>query len=89
VIFCPCGTNSLPQAQVAPAPGRLEQQIRTQPRWAAACGALADRYEHLFTPSRRILLIDLSRDQLRAEAQLRAMTGPKTPAALQLAAYVT
>jgi predicted nucleic acid-binding protein len=47
---------------------------------------LAERYEALLTRSRGIRLIDLSRDQLRAAAQLRAATGAKTPDALQLVA---
>jgi predicted nucleic acid-binding protein len=47
---------------------------------------LAERYEELLTNSRGIAVIDLSRDQLRNAAQLRAATGVKTPDALQLAA---
>lgn len=47
---------------------------------------LADRYEALLTRSRGIRLVDLTRDQLRAAAQLRANTGIKTPDALQLVA---
>ena len=47
---------------------------------------LAQRYEELLTNSRGIAVIDLSRDQLRIAAQLRAATGVKTPDALQLAA---
>jgi predicted nucleic acid-binding protein len=47
---------------------------------------LAERYEQLLTRSRGIRIIDLSRDQLRDAAQLRAATGVKTPDALQLAA---
>jgi predicted nucleic acid-binding protein len=47
---------------------------------------LADRYELLLTRSRGIRLVELSRDQLRAGAQLRAATRVKTPDALQLAA---
>jgi predicted nucleic acid-binding protein len=50
---------------------------------------LVERYEQLLTRSRGILVIDLSRDQLRAAAQLRATTGMKTPDALQLAAALT
>jgi predicted nucleic acid-binding protein len=50
---------------------------------------LAERYERLLTRSRGILLIDLSREQLSAAAQLRAATGLKTPDALQLAAALT
>jgi predicted nucleic acid-binding protein len=48
--------------------------------------ALADRYEALLTRSRGIRLIDVTRDQLRAAAQLRAATGVRTPDALQLVA---
>ena len=47
---------------------------------------LAERYEHLLTRSRGVRIVDLSRDQLRAAAQLRATTRVKTPDALQLAA---
>ena len=47
---------------------------------------LAERYEHLLTRSRGVRLIDLTRDELRAAAQLRAATGLKTPDALQLTA---
>ena len=49
---------------------------------------LADRYEQLLTRSRGIRVIDLSRDQLRDAAQLRAATGVKTPDALQLVAAI-
>ena len=48
--------------------------------------ALADRYEALLTRSRGIRLIDATRDQLRAAAQLRAATGVRVPDALQLVA---
>ena len=48
--------------------------------------ALADRYEALLTRSRGVRLVDLTRDHLRAAAQLRATTGVKTPDALQLVA---
>lgn len=48
--------------------------------------ALGDRYERLLLGSRGIQVADISRDQLRAAAQLRAVTGVKTPDALQLAA---
>ena len=47
---------------------------------------LADRYEALLTRSRGLRLVDLTRDQLHAAAQLRASTGVKTPDALQLVA---
>src|SRR5471032_2563214 len=50
--------------------------------------ALADRYEALLTRSRGIRLVDLTRDQLRAAAQLRAATGVRTPDALQLVAAI-
>ncbi len=49
---------------------------------------LADRYEQLLTRSRGIRVIDLSREQLQDAAQLRAVTGVKTPDALQLAAAI-
>lgn len=47
---------------------------------------LAERYEHLLTRSRGVRMVDLTRDQLRAAAQLRAATGAKIPDALQLTA---
>jgi predicted nucleic acid-binding protein len=47
---------------------------------------LAERYERLLTTSRGVRVIDLTRDQLRAAAQLRAATGIKTPDALQVTA---
>ena len=50
---------------------------------------LADRYEALLTRSRGVRLVDLTRDQLRAAAQLRATTGVKTPDALQLVAAIS
>ena len=49
---------------------------------------LAERYEALLTRSRGVRLVDLSHDQLRAAAQLRAATGVKTPDALQLVAAI-
>jgi predicted nucleic acid-binding protein len=45
---------------------------------------LAERYELLLTRSRGVRMVDISREQLRAAAQLRAVTGVKTPDALQL-----
>ena len=45
---------------------------------------LAERYEALLTKSRGVRLIDLGRDQLRSAAQLRAVTGVRTPDAIQL-----
>jgi predicted nucleic acid-binding protein len=50
---------------------------------------LAERYELLLTRSRGIRMTELSRDQLRAAAQLRAVTGVKTPDALQLVSALT
>jgi predicted nucleic acid-binding protein len=47
---------------------------------------LAEHYELLLTQSRGIRMIDVTRDQLRAAAQLRAATGVKTPDALQVVA---
>ena len=47
---------------------------------------LADRYEALLTRSRGVQLVDATRDQIRAAAQLRAATGVRTPDALQLVA---
>jgi predicted nucleic acid-binding protein len=47
---------------------------------------LAERYENLITRSRGLRVMDVTRDQLRAAAQLRAATGVKTPDALQLVA---
>lgn len=48
--------------------------------------ALAARYEALLTGSRGIRLIDVTRDQMRRASRLRAMTGIRTPDALQLSA---
>jgi predicted nucleic acid-binding protein len=47
---------------------------------------LAQQYERLLTRSRGIRVVDISREQLRAAAQLRAVTGIKTPDALQITA---
>src|SRR5262250_3449788 len=47
---------------------------------------LAERYEALLTQSRGVRVAEISRDHLRAAAQLRAATGVKTPDALQLVA---
>ena len=47
---------------------------------------LAGRYEAILTRSRGIKVADVSRDHLRAAAQLRAATGVKTPDSLQLVA---
>ena len=48
--------------------------------------AVAERYEMLLTRSRGVRLVELTRDQLRAAAQLRAASGAKTPDALQIVA---
>ena len=48
--------------------------------------ALAARYEILLTQSRAVQLIEVTRAQLRWAAQLRALTGVRTPDALQLTA---
>jgi len=50
---------------------------------------LAERYEALLTRSRGIRLVELSHDQLRAAAQLRAATNLKTPDALQVVAAIS
>jgi len=50
---------------------------------------LAGQYETLLTRGRGITLVDLTRDQLRAAAQLRALTGVKSPDALQLVAALS
>jgi predicted nucleic acid-binding protein len=47
---------------------------------------LAARYEALLTHSRGVRVADISRDHLRAAAQLRAASGIKTPDSLQLVA---
>jgi predicted nucleic acid-binding protein len=54
--------------------------------YRAGNAGLAERYEELLSNSRGIAVMDLTRDQLRIAAQLRAATGVKTPDALQLAA---
>jgi predicted nucleic acid-binding protein len=51
--------------------------------------ALAERYEAVLTRSRGIRMIDLSRDDMRLAAQVRAATGSATPDALQLAASLS
>jgi predicted nucleic acid-binding protein len=48
--------------------------------------ALAARYEALLTGSRGIRLIDVTRDQLRQAARLRASMSVRTPDALQISA---
>jgi len=47
---------------------------------------LAGRYEALLTQSRGVRVAEISRDHLRAAAQLTAATGIKTPDSLQLVA---
>src|SRR2546421_9970185 len=47
---------------------------------------LAGRYEALLTQSRGVHVADISRDHLRAAAQLRAATGVKTPDSLEVVA---
>ena len=51
--------------------------------------ALAERYDKLLTHSRGVRVVDVSREQLRDAARLRARTNIKTPDALQLTAAVT
>jgi predicted nucleic acid-binding protein len=51
--------------------------------------ALAARYEGILTRSRGISLVEIDPLQLRTAAQLRAVYGPRTPDALQLAAALT
>lgn len=47
---------------------------------------LAAQYEALLTNSRGVRLIDMTRNQVRQASRLRAMTGMRTPDALQLSA---
>jgi predicted nucleic acid-binding protein len=47
---------------------------------------VAERYELLLTRGRGVRMIDITRDQLRAAAQLRAVTGVRTADALQMVA---
>lgn len=47
---------------------------------------LANRYEVLFSQSRGLYLVDLDRPLLRRAAEVRAVSGLKTPDALQIAA---
>ncbi len=51
--------------------------------------SLARRYEELLTRSRGLLLVDLERPLIRAAAQLRAVSGLRTPDALQLTAALS
>ena len=50
---------------------------------------LAARYDSILTRSRGVRIADISRDHLRAAAQLRAKTGVKTPDSLQLVAALS
>lgn len=50
---------------------------------------LADRYDAVLTQARGVHLIDITRDQLRAAARLRAATRIKTPDALHLIAAMS
>ena len=52
--------------------------------YRAGLRQLAERYEQLLTLGRGIRMVDLTLDQLRAAAQLRAATGARTPDALHL-----
>ena len=54
--------------------------------YRAGNARLAERYETLLTRSRGLRMLDVDRDVLRAAAQLRAVTGVKTPDAIQVAA---
>src|SRR5580698_4269619 len=51
--------------------------------------ALAERYEGLLTRGRGIRLIEITLNVLRNAAQLRAVSGIRTPDALQLAAALS
>lgn len=57
--------------------------------YRAGNSALAERYENLLSRSRGIRLVELTGEQLRGAAQLRAATGAKTPDALQLTAAMS
>ncbi len=57
--------------------------------YRAGDNSLAERYEALLTRSRGLHMLDLSPELLRAAAQLRAVTGIKTPDALQIAAALS
>lgn len=57
--------------------------------YRARNNSLAERYEALLTRSRGLHMLDLSPELLRAAAQLRAVTGIKTPDALQIAAALS
>ena len=57
--------------------------------YRAGDARLAQRYEHLLMRSRGIRVVDISLDQLRAAAQLRAALRVKTSDALQLSAALS
>ncbi len=57
--------------------------------YRAGNARVAERYEDLLTRSRGVSMIDLSLDQLRLAAQLRAVHAVKTPDSLQLAAAIS
>ena len=48
--------------------------------------ALAERYESILTRSTGVRILEVTRTQLRQAARLRALTGMRTPDALQLSA---
>jgi len=50
---------------------------------------LAEQYESILTQSRGLRLLDLSIPLLRTAAQIRGLTGIKTPDAIQLAAALS
>ena len=57
--------------------------------WRAGDHALAARYDALLTRSRGVRMVDLTRDQWRTAARLRAQYGTlRTPDALQLTAAI-
>jgi predicted nucleic acid-binding protein len=51
--------------------------------------ALAGRYETVLTASAHVVMVDLTRDQLRAAAALRATVRIRTADALQVTAALT
>jgi predicted nucleic acid-binding protein len=51
--------------------------------------ALAERYEALLTRSRGVVMREIDQGQLRAAAKLRAVSGLRTPDALQFAAALS
>ncbi|HEX2463706.1 MAG TPA: PIN domain-containing protein [Thermoanaerobaculia bacterium] len=57
--------------------------------YRAGDARLAERYEALLTRSRGIRIVELTREQLRAAAQLCAIGGFKTPDALQVVAALS